>query len=272
MNAALTTRIELDGVEFSYGPGAWTLSAPSLRFGGERVSFVVGPNGSGKSTLLRLAAGIAPADRGTVRVNERPIDRFSRRALARHIGFLPQESPPLFDYTVDMVARMGRYAHTGWIGALAEDDRRAVDAALDALALGGLRGRPLSHLSGGERRRALIAAVLAQEPGLLLLDEPTAALDLHHAAEVMRLLSGAAAERRAVVIVTHDINLAALFGDRLLMLVDGRIAADGTPEDVLRPEVIRRAYGEDLLVREHPETGGPMVVARREGCGRGAAP
>lgn len=251
------------GVQFAYAEGGWSLDVPGLRFGGERVACIVGPNGSGKSTLLRIASGILPPARGTVALGDRCLARMSRRAIAQRIGFLPQESAPLFDYPVGTVVEMGRYAHVGWAGALAEPDRRAVDRALQAMEMDTLRGRRLSHLSGGERRRALIAAVLAQEPGILLLDEPTAALDLHHAAAVMRLLSGPGTEQRAVVVVTHDINLAALFADRMLLIVRGHVVADGKPDEVVRPGVLREAYGDHVLVREHPETGGPMVVARR---------
>jgi iron complex transport system ATP-binding protein len=250
---------------FRYAGSSWSLAVPDLRLGTERVTCIVGPNGSGKSTLLRLAAGILQPDRGAVRLDGRTLTGMARSAIARRIGFLPQESAPLFDYSVEMVVQMGRYAHGDWLGALAEPDRRAVDAALEAVAMEACRQRPLSHLSGGERRRALIASVLAQQPDILLLDEPTASLDIHHAAAVMRLLSGTGTAGRAVVIVTHDINLAALFADRMLLLVDGRVAADGAPADVVCEAVIRRAYGEDILVRAHPETGGPMVVARRGG-------
>jgi len=255
--------IELEGTQFRYADNGWALDIPHLRLGEERVSCIVGPNGSGKSTLLRLAAGMLQPGQGTVRLDGRPLADMPRRAIARRIGFLPQESPPLFDYSVEMVAQMGRYAYVGWTGALAEPDRRAVDRALAAVDMNALRGRRLSHLSGGERRRALIAAVLAQEPGILLLDEPTASLDIHHAAAVMRLLSGPSTDGRAVVIVTHDINLAALFAERILILAKGRIVADGPPRQIVRKAVIRQVYGDEILVSEHPETGEPMIVARK---------
>jgi iron complex transport system ATP-binding protein len=255
--------IVFQDARFTYAENGWSIEIPELRLGAERVTCIVGPNGSGKSTLLRLATGMLHPEKGVVCLDGRALSGMPRRAIARRTGFLPQESPPLFDYSVEMVVQMGRYAHVGWTGALCDADRRAVDAALQAVDIIPMRLRRLSHLSGGERRRALIAAVLAQEPGILLLDEPTASLDIHHAAAVMRLLSGPGTEGRAVVIVTHDINLAALFAERMLMLVKGRIAADGPPEEVVRDEVIQAVYGDDVLVREHPETGGPLVVARR---------
>lgn len=250
---------------FAYADDGWSLDIPMLRLGTERMTCIVGPNGSGKSTLLRLAAGMLIPARGAVRLDGTSLATMARRVVARHIAFLPQESPPLFDYSVDMVVKMGRYAHVGWTGTLTEEDRRGVDRALAAVSMQALRQRPLSHLSGGEQRRALIAAVLAQESDMLLLDEPTASLDIHHAAATMRLLSGPGTEDRAVVVVTHDINLAALFAKRLIMIVKGRIVADGPPAHVLDNALIQDVYGDDVLVRQHPETGGPLVVPRGSG-------
>ena len=265
------SEIAFADASFSYAENDWSLDVPRLRLGAERVTCIVGPNGSGKSTLLRLAAGILVAATGTVCLDGTSLARIPRRTLARRIGFLPQESPPMFDYSVEMVTQMGRYAHVGWTGALTETDRRAIDRSLVAVDMDALRRRPLSQLSGGERRRSLIAAVLAQEPDILLLDEPTAALDIHHAAAVMRLLAGSGTEGRAVVVVTHDINLAALFADRMLMVVKGRIVADGTPRQVVCTDVIQSAYGQDIFVRQHPETDGPMVFARRDATRHGGS-
>jgi iron complex transport system ATP-binding protein len=256
--------LALRDVRFAYAGSAWTLSIPDLQFGRERVTCVVGPNGSGKSTLLRIAAGMLQPAQGSIDLDGRPLRAMARRTVARTLGFLPQESPSLFDYEVEAVARMGRYAHLRGIGIPTEEDRRAVDGALAAVDMDGLRDRPLSHLSGGERRRALISSVLAQAPKLLLLDEPTASLDMHHAAAVMRLLSNFGAAGPSVVVVTHDVNLAALFGERLLLLVEGRIRADGTAAEVIRPGIMQEAYGEDVLVRKHPETSGPMIVPRKQ--------
>ncbi len=253
----------LDHVRFAYDDSDWSLAVDRLEMGRERMLCIVGPNGSGKSTLLRLLAGIINPGSGTVTLDGRPLSRMSRREIAVRIGFLPQESPSLFDYRVDEVVMMGRYVHSGGLAGITAEDRRAVGRALECVDIEVLRNRPLSHLSGGERRRALIASVLAQEPDLLLLDEPTAALDIHHAAAVMRLLSGFEAKQPAVVVVTHDINLAALFSERLLLVSDGRPAADGPPSAVVTASIMARAYGEDLLVERHPQTGGPLVVPVR---------
>ena len=254
----------IEEASFRYAENPWSLDVPTLRFGAQRLTCIVGPNGSGKSTLLRIAAGLLAPTTGRVELEGRALSELSRRAIARRVGFLPQESPPLFDYTVDTVVQMGRYAHTDWLGGIDPEGAHAIDDAIAAVGLTHLRKRPLSQLSGGERRRALIAAVLAQTPNVLLMDEPTAALDIHHAVAVMRLLAKLGEQGQSVVIVTHELNLAALFAERLIMLVNGRIIADGTPQQVIEPDILQAAYGNDVFVREHPETGGPLVVARRD--------
>jgi iron complex transport system ATP-binding protein len=258
------TAITFNRTEFRYGHDAWNLQIPELHFGAQHFTGIVGPNGSGKSTLLRLAAGLLTPSAGTVTLDREPLTKLTRRMIARKIGFLPQETPPLFDYSVEDVVRMGRYIHAGWFGESDREGDQAVEEALEAVGVLPVRTRPLSQLSGGERRRSLIAAVLAQRPRLLLLDEPTSALDLHHAIAVMRLLATLGRSgRAAVVIVTHDLNLASLFADRLLMIFKGRILADGTPQEVLTQEVLSTAYGKDVLVQRHPVTGGPLIVAQQ---------
>jgi len=255
--------LELEGIRYSYPDSAWSLEIDRLGLGPEKITGIVGPNGSGKSTLLRIAAGLITPQRGSVRLKGQPITGLKRRQVARTLGFLPQEVPQLFDFSVDQVVRMGRYAHLRPLSMETPEDRRIAEQALAAVELSGVGHRTLSHLSGGERRRVLIASVLAQQPEILLLDEPTNALDIHHAASIMRLLTGLGRKGPTVVIVTHDINLAALFCERLLLLTRGRIQADGSPEEVISPERMLAAYGEELLIRKHPQTGGPMVLPSR---------
>ncbi len=257
-----STLLAFNQIRFAYDQASWELTIPQLCLGREPVTCVVGPNGSGKSTLLRIAAGILAPRTGGVTLHGTALSQMHRRTIARKLAFLPQDIPALFDYSVEEITRMGRYAYGRGLGMLTEEDNHAVNQALAAVEMDSLRKRPLSRLSGGERRRAMIASVLAQAPDILLLDEPTSALDIHHAAAVMRLLSRLAGEQLSVVVVTHDINLASLFGDRLLLLVDGGIRADGPPADVVSPEIMTQAYGQDVLVRKHPETGGPMIVPR----------
>ena len=260
---SLPAEVALRAVRFGYGSDAWELRIPALLFGRETVCGIVGPNGSGKSTLLKIAAGLLPPREGEVELDGHSLARMRRMEIARRLGFLPQECPALFDYTVEQVVAMGRHAHGGVLEMDAPGDREAVARALADVGLEALRHRPLSQLSGGERRRAWIASALAQEPGLLLLDEPTQSLDLHQAAAVMEILARRAAEGLRVVAVLHDLNLAALFCDRLILIQSGEIAADGPPAEILTESRLVPAYGEKIEVLRHPETQKPLVLARK---------
>ena len=254
--------LALTAVRFAYaGAGGWELDVPQLLFGGEPLCAIIGPNGSGKSTLLKIAAGLLPPAAGRVELNGRPLARRRRADLARQLGFLPQECPVLFDYTVEQVAAMGRHAHGGVLELTAPGDREAVARALADVGLEPLRARRLSQLSGGERRRAWLASALAQEPDILLLDEPTQALDLHQAAAVMDVLARKAAEGLRVVAVMHDLNLATLFCPRLVLLQAGKVVADGAPAGILTPERVCAVYGSKIEVLQHPQTRNPLVLA-----------
>lgn len=254
-------QLALHNLRFGYEADGWQIRLPALAFGGEPICGLIGPNGSGKSTLLKLAAGLLAPEQGSVAFNGRPLASLRRRAIARQLGYLPQECPVLFDYGVEQVVAMGRHAYGGVLELANPGDRAAVDRALADVGLASLRQRPLSRLSGGERRRAWLAAALAQEPELLLLDEPTLALDLHQAAAVMEILARRAAAGLRVVAVMHDLNLAGLFCDRLILLHAGQIAADGPPQDVLTENRLLAAYGSKIEVLRHPLTRQPLVLA-----------
>ena len=256
-------QLALHNLRFAYEPGSWALHVPALSFGGEPVCGIVGPNGSGKSTLLKIAAGLLSPGAGAVELDGKPLARMRRADIARTLGFLPQECPVLFDYTVEQLTAMGRHAHGGVLEMAAPGDREAVARALEAVNLEPLRRRTFSHLSGGERRRAWIASALAQEPALLLLDEPTQSLDLHQASMLMEVLARKAAEGMRVVVVMHDLTLAALFCDRLILLQDGKIAADGIPDEILTPERLFPAFGEKIEVVRHPDTQKPLILAKK---------
>lgn len=263
MDLNFTGQLVLNSVRFGYDRGGWELRIPALAFGGEPLCGIVGPNGSGKSTLLKLAAGLVAPGEGAVALDGRPLARMRRLEIARRLGFLPQECPVLFDYTVEQVAAMGRYAHGGVLEMSSAADRQAVARAVHDVGLEALRQRPLSHLSGGERRRAWIASALAQEPEIMLLDEPTQALDLHQAATVMEILARRAADGLRVVAVMHDLNLAGLFCDRLVLVQAGEIAADGPPNEILTENRLSAAYGGKVEVLQRPETRNPIVLAKK---------
>lgn len=225
------------------------------------VLAVAGPNGGGKSTLLALLAGDLPAASGTVEVLGRQVRDWTPADLGMRRSVLLQSNPVAFPFTVDEVVRMGR---APWHEATtAEQDDAAVERALRQVELTGLRHRPLPQLSGGEQARAALARVLAQDTPLILLDEPTAALDLSHADTALRharLL--AAGDGRAVVVVLHDLNLAAAHADRVALLSEGALVAAGTPAQVFTEPVLSRVYGADVEVLTHPRTGTPLVMTR----------
>lgn len=255
--------LALESIRFGYGVGDWELRVSRLHFGGEAVCGIVGPNGSGKSTLLKIAAGLERPRHGEARLNGRPVQRMRRREVALELGYMPQESPATFDYEVGQVVAMGRHAHGGGLEPEKAEDVAAVARALDAVKLEPFRRRRLSQLSGGERRRAWVAAALAQEPGILLLDEPTQALDIGQAAALMEMLAEKAAAGLRVVAVLHDLNLATLFCDRLVMLDRGQVLADGPPEEVVARENVAEAFGNRVDVVRHPRTLHPILLARR---------
>ena len=256
-------QLALRDLRFAYESAAWELRISDLSLGAEPLCGLVGPNGSGKSTLLKVAAGLLTPGQGAVQLNGNSLGRMRRAELARQLGFLPQECPVLFDYTVEQVAAMGRHAHGGVLELANPADREAVERALADVGLEPLRHRPLSQLSGGERRRAWLASALAQEPDILLLDEPTQALDLHQAAAVMEVLARKAAKGLRVVAALHDLNLAALFCDRLVLLQDGKITADGIPAEILTEKRLIPAYGDKIEVFRRSETQNPVILAKK---------
>ncbi len=223
---------------------------------------IVGPNGSGKSTLLNTMVGaLRPAD-GIVSLHGRDISTIRGRELARMLAVVPQDSPVAFEFTVLEVVLMGRAPH---LGRFELEKRSDLDFAVDALKRTNLlqyADRRIGELSGGERQRAIIARALAQQTDVLLLDEPTAHLDLSYQVEILDLLKREnGTHGKTVVVVLHDLNLAAEFCSRLLMIKDGRLYADGTPEEVITADNVRRVYGTSVWVRRHPTSGRPYILS-----------
>ena len=237
------------------------LSDVDLRVPWGELVAVVGPNGAGKSTLLSVAAGDLSPSSGDVLVCDRSLPEYSGQELARQRAVLTQENTVAFPFTVEQVVRMGR---SPWQGDPASDgDDAAVAAALSAVGMTALSQRRFTQLSGGERARASMARVLAQDTPLVLLDEPTAALDLRHQEEVLTGARELCAQGRAVVVVLHDLMLAAAYADRVIVLRDGRVVADGVPVEVLTAETLTEVY--DIPIREsrHPETDELLILPRR---------
>lgn len=212
------------------------------------LTAVVGPNGSGKSTLLRVLGGLWRPTNGAVMLDGAPLDRMPRRALARRLAFLPQETRCDFAFTVEEMVAMGRHPHRGRFEPERGADRRAIESAIATCDLGHLRLRTVDRLSGGERQRVAIARCLASEPEVVLLDEPTAHLDLEHALAIFALCRSLAAGGRAIAVATHDIGTVSRFASEVVVLREGRVAAEGPPDGVLTPEICRRVFAVDTEI------------------------
>lgn len=225
---------------------------------GEVVT-IVGPNGAGKTTLLRAIAGVRPFD-GTIRLDGESLHTLSPRRRARTLAYLPQETESPFAPTVRELVRLGRYAHRGAWRALDRDDLAAIDAALERTGLAALADRTIDTLSGGERRRAFLARALAQSAPLLVLDEPTTALDIGHATFLIDWIRDLAAHGRTVLMSLHDVAHAARSAERVILLDRGSLVADGPPLDVLTSELARRAFGVRLCAVHNPQ-GQPVIVS-----------
>lgn len=225
-----------------------------------RLTGILGPNGGGKSTLVKTLMGLLPPLAGSYAIGGSEGEALKPALRAREAAYVPQHAEGDEAWTVADLVALGRYVHApaGWLRAA---DRLAIDEAIAAVGLSELRDRRMGELSGGQRQRAYLARALAQEAPLLMLDEPTAALDLGHQVAFYRLMRERLEDRRlSVVAVLHDLNLAAQFCDRLLVLHEGMLLAEGTPEAVLTPEIVAEAFGLGVEIRRHPESGRPYVL------------
>ena len=219
---------------------------------------ILGPNGSGKTTLLRTFTGAMEPSEGVVLLEGRPVSSYDRRSLARRLGVVPQTFTLDFRFTVEEVVALGRYPHRASWGQSDSKSDAVVGAALEALSITELSDRPVTELSGGERQRVLIAQTLAQDTPVLLFDEPLNNLDLNHQLEVMQVLARLNSEGRTVIVVVHDINMAAQYCADLLMLRGGRVAAHGTPDELLTPETLLEVFSTRVTV--HRQGGRPYVT------------
>ena len=252
--------LSFSSVQFGYR-GEPLFHGFEFRLGDREMTGVLGPNGTGKTTLVRLASGYLRPQSGRILLSERDVKALPARERARRIAVVPQETHLAFNFNVREVVSMGRAPHQGLLGIERSVDQQQVALAMDRTAVGELASRSFHQLSGGERQRVILARALAQEPQILLLDEPTAFLDLKHRLIVYELLTRLNRETGlTLMVVSHDINLVARYCRRVVLLHDGRVVADGTPEEVLVPENIRTVYGVEAKVQTDPVSGHPYVV------------
>lgn len=262
------------GVKFRHGQrGAlsnWVLE--DLNFDVRPGEFlgIIGPNGSGKTSLLNLLARLVCPQTGVIQLFGENVAHLKQSTIAQTVGLVPQESPPTFSFSVAETVLMGRFPHhysngyfsvVSGIGWENEADLQIACSAMEETEVAHLASRSIDALSGGERQRVFIARALAQEPRVMLLDEPTAHLDLHHQMEICRLLRRLNEARgMTVVLVSHDLNLASQYCDRLLLLHQGRIVALGSPQEVLCVDRLRAVYGCEVLIDQHPTSGLPRIT------------
>ncbi|GBO50763.1 Fe(3+) dicitrate ABC transporter ATP-binding protein FecE [Pectobacterium versatile] len=238
------------------------LDGLSLSLPAGKITALLGPNGCGKSTLLKCFAKLLTPESGTIQLNGKPLSAFSARQLSRHLALLPQQHLTPEGITVrDMVA----YGRSPWLslwGRLSPDDRQRVQLAMEKTHIVDLADKRLTDLSGGQRQRAFLAMLLAQDTPVVLLDEPTTYLDINHQVELMKLLRELNQAGKTVVTVLHDLNQASRYCDHLVMLADGRVMAEGSPHEVMKPELLQRVFSIDAEIHAEPVSGQPMCVVR----------
>jgi iron complex transport system ATP-binding protein len=252
--------IEIEHLSHSYGDRR---VLEDLSFTIQKGGFfiIVGPNGSGKTTLLKIIAGLTALQQGIVKVLGRPLHQYTRKSLATKMAYVPQMVAPDFPFTVTELVLMGRSPHLGPLGLEQHKDLGIAREAMVFTGVDRLADRKMDQLSGGEQQRVFVARAICQDPQIILLDEPTAALDLAHQIRIMDLMERLEKEKNmTVVMVSHDVNLAAMYAKSMLLLNQGRLVGLGKPRDVLTYQALEAVYGCTLLVDESPIGGYPRVT------------
>lgn len=253
-----STAFKIDDVSFAVGDRR-LLGPVSLELERSRVYGLIGHNGSGKTTLIKLLARQQAVTSGAITFAERPLERWGSRELARALAYLPQTTPAATGLTVRELAALGRYPWHGALGRFGAEDRQHVEEALKLTDMEGFADRLVDELSGGERQRAWLAMLVAQNAGVMLLDEPISALDIAHQVEVLGLVQELSRKRDlCVIIVLHDPNMAARYCDELIALKDGHLLTRGTPAEMMKSDVLKGIFGVDMGVFPHPVTGQPI--------------
>lgn len=244
--------VQIKNLNFSYRDTA-VLKNISMTIKKGSFYIIIGPNGSGKTTLLKLMSGIERQEHVDIDVLDKPVTHYSRKSLAKKIAFVQQSQPIDFSFTVFELVLMGRSPHLGILGVEQQTDMDIAKQAICFTGVEHLIDRKLDQLSGGEQQRVFLARAICQEPEIILLDEPTASLDLAHQIRIMDLMRKLMEEKGiTVVMVSHDVNLAAMYADEMLLLSNGRVMKKGKPEKVLTFEILEKSYGCKLLVDKNP--------------------
>lgn len=258
------TAIEVKNIQFSYNTEDVIKDVSFALHQGEFLG-IIGPNGAGKSTILRLVCRILTPRLGSVLIFDKNITMIRRKILAQQIAFVPQETYFALNFTVEHILIMGRYPYLGVFQREGRKDIDAVEYALEQADVTKFRKRPINSLSSGERQRVVIARALAQQPKILLLDEPTSHLDLHHQFAIMELLKKLNTLGISIIIVNHDLNLASLYCQRLLLMHEGTIYADGTPKSLINEKTLRDVYGTSVKIIRHPDRDVPQIFLHPQG-------
>ena len=266
-NAALASGLQARDLWQGYGDHT-VLSGINVSLPPGKFAAILGHNGCGKSTLLKSLAGMMPVKRGSVTLEGQPIKSFATKALARQVSYLAQGAVAPEGLSVAELVAQGRYPHRKLFASWSTADTDAVERALSLTATKDLSDRPLQELSGGQRQRAWIAMTLAQEGRIVLLDEPTSFLDPAHQLEVLSLVRRLVRdEGTTVAAVLHDLNHAAQFADHIILLKAGQLLAEGSPQEVVTPDILQDAFGLDVEILRHPQTGAPVCVPRMADAG-----
>jgi iron complex transport system ATP-binding protein len=257
--------LEVREIRFSYSEAV--LKGISFDLSSKEMLVVLGPNGSGKSTLLKTIVRVLEAESGSILLDGRDINRMPRRQTARLIGYVAQEASTRFPLTAMEYVLQGRFAQGRLVGFESEEDVREAAQAMEMTETSDFASRFIDELSGGERQRVMLARALASRPRLLALDEPVANLDISHQVKMLALVRGLTrATDLSAIVVTHELNLAAEFADRVLLMKSGELLAIGKPREVLTEDRLRALYGTDLMVDENPVSGAPRITICKPGA------
>ncbi|OGL42305.1 MAG: hypothetical protein A2161_21665 [Candidatus Schekmanbacteria bacterium RBG_13_48_7] len=264
ISADLSRVLEICEMYGAYGV-EWILTGITFTIYQGELIVIAGPNGCGKSSLVRGICNLLPVQNGSVLIKGRDFHLLGRKAFSRLVAVVPQLSVSQVQFTVAELVIMGRIPYVSRFKTYSKNDREITDRAIELVGLTHLRNRQIETLSGGERQRVNIAQALAQQPQLLILDEPTAYLDLNHQIEIMELLQKLREDYKMTILLTsHDLNLASMFCTRLLIMKNGQFVADGKPAHILSPKLLKDVYGVESIIVQHPDENIPHIVLRRK--------